>query len=75
MLFTVKYSDLLVTIAALKVLDFQFPKVLGSVRLTLDNLSLSKKPGKKQVIPNLHYLSLQMSSSASLRDFDRILTK
>ena len=35
MLFTVKYFDLLVTIAALKVLDFQFPKVLGSVRLSL----------------------------------------
>ena len=34
MLFTVKYFDLLVTIAALKVLDFQFPKVLGSVRLS-----------------------------------------
>ena len=33
--FTVKYSDRLVATAALKVLEFQCLKVLGSVRLSL----------------------------------------
>ena len=33
--FTEKYSDQLVATASLKVLDFQFLKVLGSVRLSL----------------------------------------
>ena len=33
--FTAKYSDWLVTTAALKVLDLQFLNVLGSVRLSL----------------------------------------
>ena len=33
--FTMEYSDRLVATAAPKTLDFQFPKVLGSVRLSL----------------------------------------